>query len=34
MSSVTGHYNRLQEVLTRPDILGMRGVAKEVPIYI
>lgn len=34
MSSVTGLDKRLQEVLTRPDFLEMRGVAKEVPIFI
>ena len=34
MSSVTGLDKRLQEVLTRPDFLKMRGVAKEVPIFI
>ena len=32
MSSVTGLDKRLQEVLTRPEFLEMRGVAKEVPI--
>ena len=34
MSSVTGLDQRLQQVLTRPDFLEMRGVAKEVPIFI
>lgn len=34
MSSVTGLDTRLQEILTRPDFLEMRGVAKEVPIFI
>ena len=34
MSSVSGLDKRLQEVLTRPDFLEMRGVAKEVPIFI
>ncbi len=34
MSSVTGLDKRLQEVLTRPEFLEMRGVAKEVPIFI
>jgi len=31
---VTGLDKRLQEVLTRPEFLEMRGVAKEVPIFI
>ena len=31
---VTGLDKRLQKVLTRPDFLEMRGVAKEVPIFI
>ena len=34
MSSVTGLDKRLQEILTRPEFLEMRGVAKEVPIFI
>jgi hypothetical protein len=34
MSSVSGLDKRLQEVLTRPEFLEMRGVAKEVPIFI
>ena len=34
MSSVTGLDKRLQEVLSRPEFLEMRGVAKEVPIFI
>jgi hypothetical protein len=34
MNSVTGLDKRLQEVLTRPEFLEMRGVAKEVPIFI
>jgi hypothetical protein len=34
VSSVTGLDKRLQEVLTRPEFLEMRGVAKEVPIFI
>jgi hypothetical protein len=34
MSSVSGLDQRLQEILTRPDFLEMRGVAKEVPIFI
>jgi hypothetical protein len=34
MSSVAGLDKRLQEVLTRPEFLEMRGVAKEVPIFI
>ena len=34
MNSVSGLDKRLQEVLTRPDFLEMRGVAKEVPIFI
>jgi hypothetical protein len=34
MSSVTGLDKRLQEVLTRPDFLEMRGMGKEVPIFI
>ena len=34
MSSVTGLDKRLQQVLTRPEFLEMRGVAKEVPIFI
>jgi hypothetical protein len=34
MSSVNGLDKRLQEVLTRPEFLEMRGVAKEVPIFI
>ena len=34
MSSVTGLDKRLQEVLTRSEFLEMRGVAKEVPIFI
>ncbi|MCP9891415.1 DUF1788 domain-containing protein [Cyanobium sp. Aljojuca 7D2] len=34
MSSVSGLDKRLQEVLSRPEFLGMRGVAKEVPIFI
>ncbi len=33
-SSVAGLDKRLQEILTRPDFLEMRGVAKEVPIFI
>ncbi|NQW38177.1 MAG: DUF1788 domain-containing protein [Cyanobacteria bacterium] len=31
---VTGLDKRLQEVLTRPEFLELRGVAKEVPIFI
>jgi hypothetical protein len=34
MNSVSGLDKRLQEVLTRPEFLEMRGVAKEVPIFI
>jgi hypothetical protein len=34
MSSVSGLDKRLQEILTRPEFLEMRGVAKEVPIFI
>ena len=34
MSSVSGLDKRLQQVLTRPEFLEMRGVAKEVPIFI
>ena len=34
MSSVSGLNKRLQEVLTRREFLEMRGVAKEVPIFI
>jgi hypothetical protein len=34
MSSVIGLDKRLQEILTRPEFLEMRGVAKEVPIFI
>jgi hypothetical protein len=34
VSSVTGLDKRLQQVLTRPEFLEMRGVAKEVPIFI
>jgi hypothetical protein len=34
MSSVTGLDKRLQEVLSRPEFLEMRGIAKEVPIFI
>ena len=34
MSSVSGLDKRLQEVLTRREFLEMRGVAKEVPIFI
>ncbi len=34
MSSIAGLDKRLQEILTRPDFLEMRGVAKEVPIFI
>ncbi len=34
MSSISGLDKRLQEVLTRPEFLEMRGVAKEVPIFI
>jgi hypothetical protein len=34
MSSVTGLDKRLQDILTRPEFLEMRGVAKEVPIFI
>ena len=34
MNSVSGLDRRLQEVLTRPEVLEMRGVAKEVPIFI
>ena len=34
MNSITGLDKRLQEVLTRPEFLEMRGVAKEVPIFI
>ena len=33
-SSIDGLDKRLQEVLTRPEFLEMRGVAKEVPIFI
>lgn len=33
-SSVDGLTKRLQEILTRPEFLEMRGVAKEVPIFI
>ena len=33
-SSVAGLGKRLQEVLTRPEFLAMRGVANEVPIFI
>jgi hypothetical protein len=33
-SSVAGLDKRLQQVLTRPEFLEMRGVAKEVPIFI
>ncbi len=34
MNSVSGLDKRLQEVLTRPEFLEMRGVAQEVPIFI
>jgi Domain of unknown function (DUF1788) len=34
MSSVTGLDKRLQQILSRPEFLEMRGVAKEVPIFI
>jgi hypothetical protein len=34
MSSVSGLDKRLQEILTRLEFLEMRGVAKEVPIFI
>jgi hypothetical protein len=34
MSSISGLDKRLQEVLSRPEFLEMRGVAKEVPIFI
>lgn len=34
MNSVSGLDKRLQQVLTRPEFLEMRGVAKEVPIFI
>lgn len=34
MSSVTGLDKRLQQILIRPEFLEMRGVAKEVPIFI
>jgi hypothetical protein len=34
MNSVSGLDKHLQEVLTRPEFLEMRGVAKEVPIFI
>ena len=34
MNSVSGLDKRLQEVLTRPEFLKKRGVAKEVPIFI
>ena len=34
MNSVSGLDKRLQEVLTRPEFLEMRDVAKEVPIFI
>lgn len=34
MSSISGLDKRLQEILTRPEFLEMRGVAKEVPIFI
>jgi hypothetical protein len=33
-SSIHGLDKRLQKVLTRPEFLEMRGVAKEVPIFI
>ncbi|MFS6826116.1 hypothetical protein [Cyanobium sp. ATX-6F1] len=33
-SSVAGLDKRLQEILMRPEFLEMRGVAKEVPIFI
>lgn len=33
-ASVVGLDKRLQEILTRPEFLEMRGVAKEVPIFI
>ena len=34
MSSVKGLDQRLQDILMRPEFLEMRGVAKEVPIFI
>jgi hypothetical protein len=34
MSSVSGLDKRLQEILIRPEFLEMRGMAKEVPIFI
>lgn len=34
MSSVKGLDKRLQDILMRPEFLEMRGVAKEVPIFI
>ena len=34
MSSVKGLDQRLQDILLRPEFLEMRGVAKEVPIFI
>ena len=34
MSSVTGLDKRLQQILIRPEFHEMRGVAKEVPIFI
>ena len=34
MSSITGLDKRLQQILIRPEFLEMRGVAKEVPIFI
>lgn len=34
MNRVSGLDKQLQEVLTRPEFLEMRGVAKEVPIFI
>ena len=33
-SSVKGLDQRLQDILLRPEFLEMRGVAKEVPIFI
>ena len=33
-SSVKGLDQRLQDILQRPEFLEMRGVAKEVPIFI
>jgi hypothetical protein len=34
VNSISGLDKRLQQVLTRPEFLEMRGVAKEVPIFI